>query len=137
MRTGKLVWTFHTLPRPGELNHEVWKDGQWEDRAGVNSWGFTTVDVQRGLVFVPIGTPNTDSYGGDRRGSNLYGSSLVAVDANTGKLKRHFQTVHQDNWDYDNPPINIGDYFWDGTKRWPCQQPPWARLIAVNVNTRR
>jgi len=303
MRTGKVVWTFHTLPRPGEPNHDVWKDGQWENRAGVNSWGFTTVDMQRGLVFVPIGTPNTDFYGGDREGSNLYGTSLVALDANTGKLKWYFQTVHHDNWDYDNnaapilitvkrngkniaavaqitkngllfifdretgkplydvkevpvkndnaapgdsnwptqpmpvkppplarnsfspseiatvtpeheeycrkllaqeggamtggpfpqygpklrvifpswtggtnwgggsydpqlgyifldtkdlanfnklvlepngsyrrvgpdnPPTNMGDYFWDGNKHWPCQQPPWARLIAVNVNT--
>ena len=109
MRTGKLVWTFHTLPRPGEANHEVWKDGQWEDRDGVNSWGFMTVDVQRGIVFVPIGTPNTDFYGGDREGSNLYGSSLVALDANTGKLKWYFQTVHHDNWDYDpcSAPILI------------------------------
>ncbi len=102
MRSGKLVWTFHTLPRPGEQNHEVWKDGQWENRAGVNSWGFMTVDVQRGMVFVPIGTPNTDFYGGDRTGSNLYGTSVVALDANTGKMKWYFQTVHHDNWDYDN-----------------------------------
>lgn len=303
MRTGKLVWTFHTVPRPGELNHDVWKDGEWEDRAGVNSWGFMSVDVQRGVIFVPLGTPNTDFYGGNRAGSNLYGTSVVALDANTGKLKWYFQTAHHDNWDYDdcsapmlitvkrhgksipavaqitkqglmfilnretgkpiygvkevpvandnaepgdsnwptqpmpvkppplarntfspdeiatvtpeheeycrnllareggamtggpfaqygpklrvifpswtggtnwgggsydpelgyifvdtkdlanfnklvpdgngeysrvgpdNPPPNMGDYFWDGKKQWPCQQPPWARLIAVNVNT--
>jgi glucose dehydrogenase len=102
MRTGKLVWMFHTVPRPGELNHDVWKDGEWEDRSGVNSWGFMSVDVDRGMIFVPLGTPNTDFYGGDRAGSNLYGTSIVALDANTGKLKWYFQTVHHDNWDYDD-----------------------------------
>jgi glucose dehydrogenase len=109
MRNGKLVWTFHTLPRPGEPNHEVWQDGQWESRAGVNSWSFITVDEKRGMAFVPIGTPNTDFYGGDRKGSNLYGSTLVALDAATGKLKWYFQTTHHDNWDYDlaSAPILI------------------------------
>ena len=109
MRNGKLVWTFHTLPRPGEPNHDVWQDGQWESRAGVNSWSFITVDVKRGMAFVPIGTPNTDFYGGDRKGSNLYGSTLVALDAATGKLKWYFQTTHHDNWDYDlaSAPILI------------------------------
>lgn len=102
MRTGKVVWTFHTIPRPGELNHNVWKDGEWEDRSGANAWGFMSVDVARATIFVPIGTPNTDFYGGNRAGSNLYGSSIVALDANTGKLKWYFQTVHHDNWDYDN-----------------------------------
>ncbi|HEX3942019.1 MAG TPA: PQQ-binding-like beta-propeller repeat protein [Acidobacteriaceae bacterium] len=102
MRTGKQVWAFHTIPRPGEPNHDVWQDGEWEYRDGANSWGFTTVDVQRGIVYVPIGTPNMDFYGGDRKGSNLYGSSLVALDANTGKLKWYFQTTHHDNWDYDD-----------------------------------
>lgn len=303
MRNGKVVWTFHTVPRPGEPNHDVWKDGEWENRAGVNSWGLMSVDVERATLFIPVGTPNTDFYGGNRTGSNLYGSSLLALDANTGKLKWYFQTVHHDNWDYDNcsapilmdvkrhgktipavaqvtksglvfilnretgkpifgvkevpvandnaapgdsnwptqpmpvkppplardtfspneiatvtpeheqycrdllareggamtggpfaqygpklrvifpswtggtnwgggffdpklgylfvdtkdlanfnklvpdgkgdynrvspdnPPAEIGDYFWDGKKHWPCQQPPWARLIAVNVNT--
>ena len=107
MRTGKVVWTFHTLPRPGEPNHDAWKTGQWEHRAGLNSWGFMSVDVQRGLVFIPIGTPNTDFYGGNREGSNLYGTSVVALDANTGKLKWYFQTVHHDNWDYDNSSAPI------------------------------
>jgi quinoprotein glucose dehydrogenase len=102
MRTGKLVWTFHTVPRLGEPNHDVWKDGQWENRAGVNAWGFMSVDVQRGMIFIPLGTPNTDFYGGNRAGSNLYGTSLIALDANTGKMKWYFQTVHHDNWDYDD-----------------------------------
>jgi quinoprotein glucose dehydrogenase len=101
MHTGKLAWTFHTIPRPGELNHGDWKDDEWAGRSGVNSWGFTTVDVERSLIFVPIGTPNNDFWGGDRKGSNLYGATLVALDAATGKLKWYFQTTHHDNWDYD------------------------------------
>ena len=101
IRTGKLAWTFHTVPRPGEPNHEVWQGNEWEDLSGTNVWGFMTVDVQNGLVFLPIGTPTPDFYGGDRKGSNLYGSSLVCLDAATGKVKWFFQTTHHDNWDYD------------------------------------
>ncbi len=101
VHTGKLVWTVHTVPQPGEPNHEAWQGDEWVDRSGVNSWGFTTVDEKRGLLFVPIGTPNTDFWGGDRKGSNLYGSSLLAIDAATGKIKWYFQTTHHDNWDYD------------------------------------
>jgi len=101
LRTGKLVWTFHTVPRPGEANHDVWQGDQWVDISGANVWGFMTVDVQNGLIFLPIGTPTPDFFGGDRKGSNLYGSSLVALDAATGKLKWFFQTTHHDNWDYD------------------------------------
>ena len=109
LRTGKLVWTFHTIPQPGEPNHEVWKNEQWVDRAGANTWGFITVDEERGIAYVPTGTPATDFYGGDRLGSNLYGSSLLALDAATGKLKWFFQTTHHDNWDYDlsAPPALI------------------------------
>lgn len=101
VRSGKLVWTFHTMPRPGEPNHEVWQDDSWQDRSGLNAWGIMTVDMKNGIAFLPIGTPTTDFYGGDRKGTNLYGSSLVAVDAATGKLKWYFQTTHHDNWDYD------------------------------------
>jgi quinoprotein glucose dehydrogenase len=101
VHSGKLVWTFHTIPRPGEANHDAWEGDQWVDRSGANVWGFMTVDVERGLLFLPLGTPTPDFYGGSRKGSNLYGSSLVVLDAGTGKLKWFFQTTHHDNWDYD------------------------------------
>jgi glucose dehydrogenase len=101
IHSGKLAWTFHTIPRPGEPNHDVWQEDQWADRSGANAWGILTVDVQSGMIFVPIGTPTTDFYGADRKGSNLYGSTLVALDAASGRMKWYFQTTHHDNWDYD------------------------------------
>jgi glucose dehydrogenase len=101
VRSGKLVWTFHTLPRPGEPNHETWQEDQWQDKSGLNAWGLITVDETSGIAFLPLGTPTTDFYGGDRKGTNLYGSSIVAVDAASGKLQWYFQTSHHDNWDYD------------------------------------
>ena len=69
VHTGKLVWTFHTVPRPGEPNHDTWQEDQWADRSGANVWGFMTVDVERGLVFLPIGTPTPDFFGGSRKGT--------------------------------------------------------------------
>lgn len=99
--TGKLLWTFHTVPRKGEPGNETWAPGTWQQRSGTNVWGFMTVDEQRGLVFLPIGAPTYDMYGADRHGNGLYGNSLVALDAQTGALKWFRQLVHHDLWDYD------------------------------------
>ncbi|HTM50732.1 MAG TPA: pyrroloquinoline quinone-dependent dehydrogenase [Bryobacteraceae bacterium] len=100
-RTGTLLWTFHTVPRPGEEGSETWPAGAWKNRTGTNTWGFFTVDVKRGMVYAPIGSPTTDFYGADRVGDNLYGNSLVALDARTGRRKWSRQLVHHDIWDYD------------------------------------
>lgn len=107
-RTGLLAWTFHTVPRPGEPGHESWPgDESWRGRSGVNVWGFMTVDAARGVVYAPIGAPAWDRYGGDRPGDNLFGSSVVALDARSGKRLWHFQLVHHDIWDLDAeaPPV--------------------------------
>jgi quinoprotein glucose dehydrogenase len=106
VRTGKLIWTFHTIPGPGEPGHETWSDDSWQKRSGVNVWGLMTVDAKRGIVYLPVAAPTVDRWGGDRKGANLYSSTLVAVDAATGKPLWHFQLVHHDIWDYDldTPP---------------------------------
>jgi len=100
-RTGKLLWIFHTVPRPGEAGAETWPAGGWKNRSGTNVWGFFTVDAKRGLVYAPLGAPTSDFYGADRVGDNLYGNSLVALDARTGTVKWYQQLVHHDLWDYD------------------------------------
>jgi quinoprotein glucose dehydrogenase len=91
VHTGKLAWTSHTVPRPGESNHQVWQGDQWVGRAGADAWGLLTVDVQRRIVLVPTGTPNIDFWGVDRQGSILDGSSSLALDAATGRLVWYFQ----------------------------------------------
>jgi quinoprotein glucose dehydrogenase len=101
MRTGKLVWKFRSIPEPGEKFNETWAGQSWKNRTGVNVWGFLTVDEKRGIVYMPFGAPSVDQYGGDRAGDNLFGTSLVAADANTGKYLWHFQVVHHDIWDAD------------------------------------
>ncbi len=107
VRTGELVWTFHSVPRDGEPGAETWESGSREGRSGVNAWGFLTVDEARGIVYMPFGAPSFDRYGGDRKGDNLYGTSLVAADARTGEYLWHFQVVHHDIWDNDlqAPPL--------------------------------
>jgi quinoprotein glucose dehydrogenase len=107
VHTGKLVWTFHSIPRKGEPGNETWEGDSWVKRSGVNVWGLMTVDTQRGIVYMPFGAPATDRWGGDRPGDNLYSTSVVAADANTGKYLWHFQMVHHDVWDGDAsaPPL--------------------------------
>lgn len=109
IHTGKLVWTFHAVPRPGETGHDTWGGDSWKQRSGVNVWGYMTVDEQRGIVYMPFGAPNYDRVGTDRPGDNLFGTSVVAADAATGKLLWYFQAVHHDIWDYDTetPPTLI------------------------------
>lgn len=101
--TGRLLWSFHTVPRAGEPGVETWEGNSWRNRSGTNMWAFFTVDTERGLVFVPLGSPTSDYYGADRHGANLYGNSIVALDAATGALKWHHQLVHHDLWDFDLP----------------------------------
>ncbi|HUA60329.1 MAG TPA: pyrroloquinoline quinone-dependent dehydrogenase [Verrucomicrobiae bacterium] len=109
MHTGKLAWTFHSIPRAGEKYNDTWAGDSWKNRTGVNVWGFLTVDAQRGIVYMPFGAPSVDQYGGDRAGDGLFGNSIVAVDANTGKYLWHFQLIHHDLWDADltSPPVLI------------------------------
>ena len=103
-RDGKKLWEFHTVPRPGETGHETWLDDGWKHRSGVNIWGwYMTADEPRGILYMPVAGPAANYWGGDRPGNNLFANSIVAVDANTGKYKWHFQTVHHDLWDSDMP----------------------------------
>jgi quinoprotein glucose dehydrogenase len=101
IHTGKLVWTFRSIPQAGEKFNDTWRGDSWKNRTGVNVWGFITVDTQRGIAYLPFGAPSVDQYGGDRPGDNLFGTSLVAVDAFTGRYLWHFQIVHHDVWDAD------------------------------------
>ncbi|HKU54232.1 MAG TPA: pyrroloquinoline quinone-dependent dehydrogenase [Rhizomicrobium sp.] len=107
VRTGKLAWTFHSIPRPGEKFHETWEGDSWRQRSGVNVWNMLTVDAKRGIAYLPFAAPTFDRYGGDHKGANLFSDSLVAVNASTGKYLWHFQVTHHDIWDYDldTPPV--------------------------------
>ena len=108
VRTGKLEWTFHTVPKPGETGYETWPKDAWKYAGGANNWGGMSLDEKRGMVFLSTGSPSYDFYGADRLGKNLFGNCVVALDAQTGKLIWYFQTIHHDLWDYDLPaPPNL------------------------------
>ncbi len=102
--TGELKWVFHTVPREGEFGHDTWPETEdFAQFGGVHNWSESTIDVENGIMFIPTGTPRYDFYGGNREGDNLFGNSLVALDAETGERLWHFQTVHHDLWDFDIP----------------------------------
>jgi len=103
VRTGKLVWTFHSVPEKGEVGAETWPEAALATGGGVHNWSELTIDEARGIAYIPFGTARFDFYGGNRIGDNLFGNSLVALDARTGKRLWHFQAVHHDLWDYDFP----------------------------------
>ncbi len=107
-RTGKRVWSFHTIPQEGEPGNETWGEGSWKFTGHTNVWAPMTLDAARGLLYLPISTPSNDFFGGRRPGANLYGDSLVCLDAATGRRTWHFQIIHHGLWDYDNPsPPNL------------------------------
>ena len=99
--TGKLVWTFHTIPHPGEPGYDTWPKDAWKYSGGTNTWGEISLDEKRGIAYFPTGSPTYDYYGADRIGSNLFSDCLLALNARTGKLLWYFQMVHHDLWDYD------------------------------------
>lgn len=101
VRTGKLVWSFHTIPHPGEPGYDTWPKDAWKKVGGANVWGELTVDEKRGIVFAPTASAKYNFYGADRSGANLFSDCLLALDARTGKRLWHFQMVHHDIWDYD------------------------------------
>ncbi len=108
VRTGKRVWRFKTVPEPGEYGNDTWLGGSWKYEGHTNAWAPFTVDSARGFVYLPVGTPSDDWYGGERKGAGLFGETLLCLDARTGARMWHFQTAHHGLWDYDPPaPPNL------------------------------
>ena len=115
VRTGELLWTFHTIPQPGEFGNETWEDGSWEYTGNTNVWTPMSADAELGYVYLPVATGTNDLYGVHRPGDNLFATSLVALEAATGKRVWHFQLVHHDLWDFDPPAApNLIDITVDG-----------------------
>lgn len=103
VRTGKIVWTFRTIPQPGEFGYNTWDTTSYKQAGGVNCWAGMSMDEEKGIVYIPLGSPAFDFYGGNRKGENLFGNCLLALNAATGKHIWHYQLVHHDLWDYDLP----------------------------------
>jgi quinoprotein glucose dehydrogenase len=117
IRTGRKLWTFNSVPRPGEFGNDTWENDAWSYTGNTNVWSMISVDEALGYVYLPFGTPTNDYYGGHRKGNNLFGESLVCLDATTGKRVWHFQGVHHGLWDYDFPAAPIlGDITVEGRR---------------------
>ena len=117
-RTGVKLWEFSSVAQPGTVGHDTWDGDSWKGRLGANVWPFYfTIDEQRGLLYLPLASPIPGAFGGDRKGANLFGNSVVAVDIHTGKYKWHFQTIHHDIWDHDPPaPPGLFDVVMNGRR---------------------
>lgn len=107
VRTGKKLWTLHSIPQKGEFGNETWGDDSYTYTGNTNVWTNMSADEELGLIYLPFGTPTDDWYGGHRPGANLFAESLVALDARTGERKWHFQAVHHGVWDYDLPAAPV------------------------------
>jgi quinoprotein glucose dehydrogenase len=109
VRTGRQVWSFHTIPQAGEYGNETWGNESWKFTGHTNVWAPMTLDSARGLLYLPVSTPSNDYFGGARPGNNLFAESLVCLDANTGRRKWYYQLVHHGLWDYDlaSPPVLV------------------------------
>ena len=107
VRTGAVRWTFHTIPHPGEKGYETWPKEAWKTAGAANNWAGMALDAEKGIIYVPTGSPVYDFYGGDRLGDNLFANTLLALDASTGKLIWYFQGVHHDLWDRDFPAAPV------------------------------
>ena len=126
VRTGKLRWTFHTIPRPGEFGYDTWPKDAWTYTGAANNWAGMAIDLKRGIVYVPTGSAASDFYGANRTGDNLFANCLLALDAGTGKRIWHFQVVKHDIWDRDLPsPPAAGDGASATARRWTrWRRPP-------------
>ena len=107
VKTGKFLWKFHVIPRPGEFGHETWENDAWQWTGDVSSWAPMSADPERGLVYIPTNGATIDYYGGFRPGDNLFGTSIIALDVKTGKRVWHYQLVKHDIWNYDTPTAPI------------------------------
>ena len=117
VQSGEQDWLFHSIAQPGEVGHDTWENDSWKYTGATNVWTFMSADPELGYVYLPFGSPANDWYGGQRLGDNLFGNSLVCLDAATGELVWHFQTIHHDLWDYDLPAAPIlADITVDGKK---------------------
>ena len=132
VKTGKLLWRWNTMPGPGEPGNETWEDGSWNWTGNTGVWTEMSADPDAGLVYLPVESPTIDVYGGNRRGNNLYDTSLVAVDLKTGRKRWHFQMVHHDIWDYDavGAPLLV-DVTIDGRPRKIVAQPSKTGFLYV------
>jgi len=115
--SGKLLWTFHTIPLPGEFGYDTWPENSYKKFGGTNNWSGLVLDNKRGVVYFGTGSPSSDFYGGDRKGENLFANCIIALDANNGKMKWYYQTIHHDLWDRDiSCPPNLATINYKGKK---------------------